>query len=242
MLEQPKPKRGAPSDDDDDVIDLDALVRSYGRDDAPSHYTEYLDDDHDAPSKPKRKNDQLNRNAVIQPPRDSLQVSYNLAHVPDYVEENPEHRKQAAIAHLMVVIGILISFASLGALLPLALIISRQIYAQNRSRSPFLAHHSLQAVVVLTGATLGWLGLTAATFIAVFFALMFPVLIVVALMMPLLWLLSTAVTIGTFFYGFVGISQALKGKTFRYPLSLFSFGVETHDFFPSVLRPDKMFR
>jgi len=242
MFEESKPKRGAPSGNDDGVIDLDALVRSYGRDDATSHYAEYLDDDHDAPSKPKRKNDQLNRSAVIQPPRVSLQTSYNLAHVPDYVEENPEHRKQAAIAHLMVVIGILISFASLGALLPLALIISRQIYAQNRSRSPFLAHHSLQAVVVLTGATLGWFGHMAATVIAVFSAFILPIFIVVALMMPLLWLLSTAVTIGTFFYGFVGIAQALKGKTFRYPLSLFSLGVETHDFFPSVLRPDKMFR
>jgi uncharacterized Tic20 family protein len=230
MFEQPKPKRGVPSGNDDDVIDLDVLIRDYGSDDAPS--------------KPKRKNDQLNRDAVIQPPRVSLLASYNLAHVPDYVEENPEHRKQAAIAHLMVVIGILISFASLGALLPLALIISRQIYAQNRARSPFLAHHSLQAVVVLTGATLGWFVRTAATVIAVFSAFILPIFIVVivALMISLSWLLYTAVTIGTFFYGFVGISQALKGKTFRYPLSLFSFGVETHDFFPSVLRPDKMVR
>jgi hypothetical protein len=185
MFEQPKPKRGVPSGNDDDVIDLDVLIRDYGSDDAPS--------------KPKRKNDQLNRSAVIQPPRVSLQTSYNLAHVPDYVEENPEHRKQAATAHLMVVIGILISFASLGALLPLALIISRQIYAQNRARSPFLAHHSLQAVVVLTGATLGWFGHMAATVIAVFSAFILPIFIVVALMMPLLWLLSTAVTIGTFF-------------------------------------------
>jgi uncharacterized Tic20 family protein len=240
MFEESKPKRGAPSGNDDGVIDLDALVRSYGRDDAPSHYTEYLDDDHDAPSKPKRKNDQLNRNAVIQPPRDSLQVSYNLAHVPDYVEENPEHRKQAAIAHLMAVIGVLIGFASFGMLMWLALIISRQIYAQNRARSPFLAHHSLQAVVVLTGATLGWLIFTIGSMImSIPFMVVLPF---VVLILPLLWIAFAAAPIGTIFFGFVGIVQALRGRTFRYPSILFSFGIATHELFPDGLGLYKLLR
>jgi uncharacterized membrane protein len=138
----------------------------------------------------------------------------------------------------MVVIGIVISFASVSVLMPLAIIISRLIYARSRARSPFLAHHSLQAAVVLTGATLGWWALMiASTLGAMIFSGAMPLLLA---LVPIMWLAFALVPIGAFFFGFAGIAQALQGRTFRYPYRLFLFGVATHEFFPTILRAHKL--
>jgi len=225
MTDQPKPKRDAPAAYDDDVIDLDALIRDYGRDGAPLHHAERLDDDYDAPPKPKRKNDAESSRDLRAQLADFLRTPYDSSYVPEHVVTSDNDRLYAAIAHLMLLLGIPLSFASAGALMPLMLVAPLLIYLVNRRRVPFVAQHALQATLALVASTLGWLALTiGSAVLSIVLTIILTMTIVGVVLVPflwfgaaLLWLALLTVPFGAFFYGCVGMVQALRGRTFRYP-------------------------
>ncbi len=188
MTDQPKPKRDAPAAYDDDVVDLDALIRDYGSDGAPLRRAE-RPDDYDAPPKPKRKNDAKSSRDLRAQLADFLRTPYGSSYALEHVVTNNSDRLYAAIAHLMLLLGIPLSFASAGALLPVAIIAPLLIYLANRQRAPFVAQHALQAMLALAASTLGWLALTiGSAALSIMLTVILTMTIVGVAFVPFLWL------------------------------------------------------
>lgn len=218
MTDQPKPKRDAPAEDDD-MIDLDALIRDYGHDSALLHYAEPLDD-HD--TTPKRKNDSQDWRAQL---RDFLRTPYDPSYAPEYIVTSDDDRLYAAIAHLALLLGIPLSFVSAGVLMPVVILVPLLIYLISRRRNLFVAQHALQATLALAASTFGWLALTVGSAtLGAALTIFLTITLVGVILVPflwlglfLLWLALLALPFGAFFYSFAGIVQALRGRTFRYP-------------------------
>lgn len=248
MADQAKPKRGAPEEyDDQDMVDLDALMRDYASDERPRRPAR-LDDDYgyadDEDAAPKRKNDSAWRQSripetggsVIGIDRETarrlkaqleefLRTPYEEAYATEYTDSNGGERLWAALAHLSLLIGIPIGAVSGGTLTPLLVIAPLLIYFFNRRHSRFVAKHAMQSVMALLASTLGWIVLLIGSgILGVLLTVVLALTIVGVIAIPfvwlglaLLWFASFAIPISAFFFSIVGAVQALRGRTFRYP-------------------------
>lgn len=221
MAEQPKPKREAPvAQDDQDIVDLDALIRDYARQDQDFHRAERLIDDYDAP--PKRKNDAQTWREQV---GDFLRTPYDKSYAPEEVESSADERAWAAIAHLSLLIGVPLGVSSAGILAVFVAIVPLLIHFAYRGRAPFAADHAMQATLALLLSTIGWIGLTIGSgvlgiILTVFLTFTFIGIFAIPFIwlgVLLFWLALLALPFGAFFLSFVGAAQALRGRTFRYP-------------------------
>jgi uncharacterized Tic20 family protein len=248
MADQAKPKRGRPEEyDDQDIVDLDALMRDYAADERPRRAARLDDgyvyeDDEDAA--PKRKNDPARRQpripetgaTVVGIDRETakrlkeqleefLRTPYEETYAAEYTDSSGGERLWAALAHLSLLIGIPIGAGSGGTLTPLLALVPLLIYFFNRQHSRFVAKHTMQSLIALLASTLGWIALLIGSgVLGVVLTIVLAITIVGVIAIPfiwlglaLFWLASFAIPIGAFFFSLVGAVQALRGRTFRYP-------------------------
>ncbi|MDW8298636.1 MAG: DUF4870 domain-containing protein [Anaerolineae bacterium] len=221
MVEHSKPKRDAHAiRDEQDIVDLDALVRDYTDENVLLHHAERFEDDRAAP--PKRKNDAQTWREQLE---NFLRTPYDQSYVSERVDSSSSERVWAAMAHLSLLIGVPLGVSSAGilgvciALLPLA------IYFAHRARAPFAAKHAMQAALALLISTVGWFGLVVASgILGVILTILLTATLVGILALPflwlgllVLWLMLLVLPFGSFFLSVVGAVQALRGRTFSYP-------------------------
>jgi uncharacterized Tic20 family protein len=221
MAEQPKPEREVSiAQDDQDIVDLDALIRDYEREDRDFHRAERFAADYDAP--PKRKNDAQTWREQI---ADFLRTPYDKNYAPEEVESSADERAWAAIAHLSLLIGVPLGISSAGILAVFVAIVPLLIHFAHRERAPFAASHAMQATLALLISTIGWIGLTIGSgilgvILTVFLTFTFIGILAIPFVwlgVLLFWLALLALPFGAFFLSLVGAVQALRGRTFRYP-------------------------
>ncbi|HRE47453.1 MAG TPA: DUF4870 domain-containing protein [Aggregatilineales bacterium] len=127
----------------------------------------------------------------------------------------PDERVLASLAHA----------SNLGLFIPFMFLIPLFIYLANRTKSPFVARHALNATVASFMGGIGWLLLTTgAVLIGVVITVALAISIVGILAIPFLWLgivavifASVLIPFGLFASAFFGIIAALRSKTFDYP-------------------------
>ncbi len=236
MVDQVKPKRGRPEEyDDQDIVDLDALMRDYAADERPRRATRLDDEDAYADDVPKRKNDSAWRPAggidretakrLKEQLEEFLRTPYEETYTAEYTDSSGGERLWAALAHLSLLISVPIGAASGGTLTPLLALVPLLIYFFNRQRSRFVAKHAIHSLIALLASTLGWIALLIGSgVLGVVLTIVLALTIIGVIAIPfiwlglaLFWLASFAIPIGAFSFSLVGAVQALRGRTFRYP-------------------------
>ncbi len=213
MAEQAKPKRGAPEKyDDQDIVDLDALMRDYASDERPRRAAR-LDDDYaydDAEDgAPKRKNDSARRPVGSLPEagaavggidretakrlkaqlEEFLRTPYEETYAAEYTDSSGGERLWASLAHLSLLLGIPIGAASGGTLTPLLALAPLLIYLFNRQHSRFVAKHAMQSLIALLASTLGWIALLIGSgILGVVLTIVLALTIVGVIAIPFIWL------------------------------------------------------
>ncbi len=242
MTGQTKPKRGAPEEyDEQDIVDLDALMRDYAADERPRRPAR-LEDAYEEDTAPKRKNDSAQRyfpetggtgvgidretaRRLKAQLEEFLRTPYEETYAAEYTDSRAGERLWAAVAHLSLLFGIPLGAATAGTLTPLLVIAPLLIYFFNRRQSRFVAKHAMQSVVALLASTLGWIVLLIGSgVLGVVLTVVLALTIVGIIAIPfiwlglaLFWLASVVIPMGAFFFSLVGAAQALRGRTFRYP-------------------------
>lgn len=221
MAEQPKPKRPERiGQDDQDAVDLDALMRDYARQSRADDYLAQLEAEYRAEQ--KRKNEARTWRGQVE---DFLRAPYPESYAPKAVESSAAERTWAAAAHLALLIGVPLSVGSGGVLGAAVALAPLLIYLSHRERSPFVEQHAMQALLALLGSTLGWFGLSIAGLVfGIVATILLTITLVGVVIVPflwlgllLVWLALLALPFGAFFLSMVGAAQALRGRTFRYP-------------------------
>ncbi len=221
MAEQPKPKRAERiGQDDQDAVDLDALMSDYARQSRADDYLAQLEAEYRAEQ--KRKNEARTWRGQVE---DFLRAPYPESYAPEAVESSAAERTWAAAAHLALLIGVPLGVSSGGVLGAAVALAPLLIYLSHRERSPFVERHAMQALLALLGSTLGWFGLTIAGLVfGIVTTVLLTITVIGVMIVPflwlgllLVWLALLALPFGAFFLSMVGAAQALRGRTFRYP-------------------------
>lgn len=181
--------------------------------------------------------------------REKIQASLNKARTERLAEElpyNPEpepskpkrslarvevtegERFWAAVSHASILLTIALGISSVGLSSFITVFIPLGIYFYHRDRSPFVAHHALQAFAAQVVGIIGFAVLMAAV-VAVWVILLIIsiVLILILIGIPLTILVAIAGLIAipatlflpfmTLIYGMIATVEAWRGEAYRYP-------------------------
>jgi uncharacterized Tic20 family protein len=164
-----------------------------------------------------------NPNLEEKPKRREMPRSYSTLRVSD------EEKLWAAVAHGSVWLTLLISFVSVGTLLPVSVFIPLVIYFLFRKKSDYVAFHALQAFVLQLIGTLG-AGLLffvggAVWAIGMFIALLAMVILVGFILVPVWGLVGLVLLLATvllplaaLLFGTIAAIESYNGRDYRYPL------------------------
>ncbi|MBN2302957.1 MAG: DUF4870 domain-containing protein, partial [Anaerolineae bacterium] len=144
------------------------------------------------------------------------------------VSVDKSERKWAALAHGSTLLTALVAIGSAGSGALLTMFIPLLIYFAFRNRSEFVAFHALQAFTIQLVGTIGWLALVivggivwvALLIISAFLLLLlvgFILLPLVALLGPLLFVISLALPLGMVIYSVIAAVETYAGRNYRIP-------------------------
>lgn len=164
-----------------------------------------------------------NPNREEKPKRREMPRSYSTLRVTD------EEKLWAAVAHGSIWLTLLISFVSVGTLLPVSVFIPLVVYFLFRKKSDYVAFHALQAFVLQLIGTLG-AGLLlivggAVWAIGMFIALLAMAVLVGFILVPVWGLVGLVLLLATLLlplaallFGTIAAIETYNGRDYRYPL------------------------